>query len=229
MDDSRLLVVVPAYREEASVGSTVVELRDLGFTVVVVDDGSQDATSIQASRAGAIVLRLPTNLGVGAALRVGFRWAVAHGYTAVVQCDADGQHLPSEISKLLSADPDIDLVIGNRFAANYRDVGRSRRIAMRLLSSVTSRRVGTKITDSTSGFRLIRGDLLGEFARSYPREYLGDTVEAAIWAGSNGYRVGEVDVSMRERMAGVASARGLRAAQYLIRLIMSVTLQGRRT
>src|SRR5688572_11814521 len=112
----RILVVIPAYREAATVGAVVAAVRAAGFDCVVVDDGSPDRTTEVARAAGATVLRLAVNLGVGAALRCGFRYADSHGYAAVVQCDADGQHPPEAIVGLIEAarEHDAHLVIGSR-------------------------------------------------------------------------------------------------------------------
>ncbi|TML17536.1 MAG: glycosyltransferase family 2 protein, partial [Actinobacteria bacterium] len=113
-----VLVVIPAFNEAQSVGPVVVKVSSLGYPALVVDDGSIDRTAEVAEQAGAVVLRLPVNLGVGGALRCGFRYAVTHGYRIVVQCDADGQHDPAQIARLLDAmyTHGADLVIGSRFA-----------------------------------------------------------------------------------------------------------------
>jgi glycosyltransferase involved in cell wall biosynthesis len=224
-----VLVVIPAFNEEQSVGRVVTAVRDLGYPALVVDDGSLDRTTDAAGDAGAIVLRLPVNLGVGGALRCGFRWAVTHGYRVVVQCDADGQHDPAQISTLLDAmtEHDAQLVVGSRFAAGtgtYR-AGRARRLVMRRLARMASRRTGVTITDATSGFRAIGDHLLGAFASTYPTEYLGDTIESLARAGRAGYRVMEVPVEMRAREAGVSTASSMSSAWYLVRVVAAVWLQ----
>jgi len=226
---SDVLVVIPAFNEERSVGSVVAAVRDLGLPALVVDDGSLDRTSDAAGAAGAVVLRLPVNLGVGGALRCGFRYAVTHGYRVVVQCDADGQHDPAQISTLLTAmtEHDAQLVIGSRFAAGSGsyEAGRVRRLVMRRLARMASRRTGMTITDATSGFRAIGDNLLGAFASTYPTEYLGDTIESLARAGRAGYRVVEVPVEMRAREIGVSSASSLSSAWYLVRVVAAVWLQ----
>ena len=175
-------MVIPALDEERSVGQVVQEVRAAGFPALVIDDGSVDRTAEVAENAGATVLRLPVNLGVGGALRCAFRYAVTQGYDVVVQCDADGQHDPAQIATLLDTmrDTGADLVIGSRFASRESSyaIGRVRRFMMGRLARMASRRTGATITDATSGFRAIRGNLLGGFAATYPAEYLGDTVES---------------------------------------------------
>ena len=102
-DHSDVLVLIPAFNEESCVGQVVKDVIQHGYAALVIDDGSVDRTAEKAEGEGATVLRLPVNLGVGGALRCGFRYAVTHGYSTVVQCDADGQHDPAEIAVLLDA------------------------------------------------------------------------------------------------------------------------------
>jgi glycosyltransferase involved in cell wall biosynthesis len=224
-----VLVVIPAFNEQETLGGVVGRVRAEGYSVLVVDDGSTDRTAGTGELAGATVIRLPVNLGVGGALRCGFRYAVTHDYPVVVQCDADGQHEPAEIPKLLDvmSRENADLVVGSRFASDETryDVGRFRRFAMRRLARMASRRTGVRITDATSGFRAIGGDLLRSFAATYPAEYLGDTIEALARAGRAGYRVREVAVEMREREAGVSSASVISSSWYLVRVVAAVWLQ----
>lgn len=229
---SGVLVVIPAFNEEASVGPVVEEVRAYGYPALVVDDGSVDRTADVAERAGATVLRLPVNLGVGGALRCGFRYALTQGYRVVVQCDADGQHDPAEIAALLDAlhEHAVNFVVGSRFASTDPDypVGLARRAAMRHLARIASRHTGTRITDATSGFRAIGGTLLGSFAASYPTEYLGDTIEALVRAGRSGYHVIEVPVRMRPRAAGISSASSIASCWYLVRVVAALWLQRNR-
>ncbi|GAA3250431.1 glycosyltransferase family 2 protein [Pseudonocardia petroleophila] len=222
----QLLIVLPALNEEDSVGRVIREVRlaCTDYDVLVVDDGSVDATAARAAAAGADVMRLPFNLGVGGAMRAAYRYARDQGYSSVVQVDADGQHDPREIAHLLAV-AGADLVIGARFAGRGEYVVRGpRRWAMRLLSSVLSRIVGTRLTDPTSGFRLVHGRALALFAEHYPEEYLGDTVESLVIAHRAGMVVSQVPVTMRARETGVASQNPFRAAMYLFRVVIAVAL-----
>jgi glycosyltransferase involved in cell wall biosynthesis len=224
---ARVLVVVPAYNEEGNVGGVAHRLRALGHDCAVVDDGSTDDTAARARAAGAIVLRLPVNLGVGGALRCGFRYAIDHGYDMVVQCDADGQHAPEAVAGLVAAahERDAHLVIGSRWLTQppTYSVGWTRRSMMRWLSRLARLYTGLRLTDTTSGFRAIARPLLDEFARSYPVHYLGDTFEAAVVAARAGYRVVEVPVPMHERQSGASSANPIAAVAFVIRSVISVT------
>jgi glycosyltransferase involved in cell wall biosynthesis len=225
-EPGRLLVVVPAYNEAANVGDVVTRLVEVGLDCAVVDDGSADATAAVARAAGAVVLRLPINLGVGGALRCGFRYAVEHGYDFVVQCDADGQHPPEEITALVAAARELgaQLTIGSRWLdqpPSYA-IGWTRRSMMKWLSRVARLWTGLQLTDTTSGFRCIARPLLDQFARSYPVHYLGDTFEAAVVAARAGYRVVEVPVTMHERQSGTSSANPIAAFAFVARSVISV-------
>jgi glycosyltransferase involved in cell wall biosynthesis len=223
-----VLVLIPAFNEADSVGGVVADVVGLGYATLVVDDGSVDRTAEAATRAGATVLRLPVNLGVGGALRCGFRYAVTNGYSIVVQCDADGQHDPADIAVLLDtmrADS-ADLVVGSRFETDeHYAVGTVRRLVMHRLAHMASRRAGAPISDATSGFRAIGGRLLGAFAASYPAEYLGDTLEALARAGRDGYRVTQVGVHMRPRAAGISTSSPLASVWYLVRVVAALWLE----
>jgi glycosyltransferase involved in cell wall biosynthesis len=232
MRDVRVLIVVPALNEERSVGDVVRATRALDYDVCVVDDGSTDATAATASAAGASVLRVPLNLGVGGALRCGFRWALANGYDVAVQLDADGQHDPAQIGLLLRRmlDSGADMVIGSRFApgAGTYDLEPVRKLAMRVLSRRAARMTGTLVLDTTSGFRAIRRPLLDQFASNYPVEYLGDTVEALIEAGKAGAAIVEHPVDMAPRAHGTGSAGAAASIWYVVRVLIATELMHNR-
>lgn len=227
MSIGRVLVVVPALNEEASVGPVVAELRSSmpDADVLVVDDGSGDATPEVAAAAGAWVLRLPFHLGVGGAMRAGFRFAARRGYRAVVQVDADGQHDPAEIPRLLEALEREDVVVGGRFSGrgDYR-AGRARRAAMYLLATIVSWLVRNRMRDVTSGFRAAGPRAIPVFAEHYPVEYLGDTLESLVIAAQAGLRVGEVPVAMRVRSGGRPSTSLSWAVAYIGRALLVLAL-----
>ena len=225
----RTLVIIPAYNEEDTVSMVVQQCMENGLDTLVVDDGSRDRTAELARSAGAVVLRLPFNLGVGGALRCGFRWAVHNGYSAAVQCDADGQHSPAQIRRLIE-DAEIrglDLVIGSRFTGVSDFVSnRIRRIPMTAMAHIASRFAGTRLTDVTSGFRIIREPLLSQVAERFPTHYLGDTFDATVEAARGGFKIGEISVSMKERQGGIPSSNTLWSIVYLVRSF-SVLVLGR--
>jgi glycosyltransferase involved in cell wall biosynthesis len=214
----RTLIVMPAFNEEESVAAVVREVHQKlpGISVLVVDDGSTDATTSVARAAGARVATLPFNLGVGGAMRVGFRFALENDFDNVVQVDSDGQHDPSEVPALLAALHSADLVLGARFAGegNYTVRG-PRSWAMKVLAAILSRTSRTTLTDTTSGFKASGPRAVALFARHYPAEYLGDTIEALVIASRAQLVIAQVPVAMRPRAGGVPSHNPMKAAAYL--------------
>jgi glycosyltransferase involved in cell wall biosynthesis len=220
-------VIIPALNEAEALPSVLAELRtslssaDIGADILVVDDGSTDDTVGVARRGGAVTLRLPFNLGIGGALRAGFRYAIAEGYTRAVQFDADGQHDPDEIPPLLDAlEEGASLVIGSRFAdkASTYEVGRVRRRAMRFLEVAVRLFSGQSFSDTSSGFRAFDRSALELFAREYPVDYMEST-EALVMACTSGLTIAEVPVRMRERSHGVPTTRRFRLVYHFMRLL----------
>ncbi|MCU1515415.1 MAG: glycosyl transferase, family 2 [Pseudarthrobacter sp.] len=222
---TRALVIMPAWNEDESVGNTVREVLALpeAYDVLVVNDGSTDNTGTVAADAGAVVLELPFNLGVGGAMRAGFKYARRNGYDAVIQVDADGQHDPKEISRVLAGLSSADIVIGARFAdrGTYRVSG-PRKWAMVFLARVISGLAGTKLTDVTSGFKAANQHGLAQFIDHYPAEYLGDTIDSLVVAIRSGCVITQVPVEMRPRQGGTPSHNPVKAAVYLGRSIFAL-------
>jgi glycosyltransferase involved in cell wall biosynthesis len=157
----KFLAIIPAYNAAKSVGAVVESCRDVINNIVVINDGSADATGDVARAAGAEVISHPHNRGKGAALKTGFAWALEHGFDAVITLDADGQHLPHEIPKFIAAREETrgDLIIGGRSHLFERMLPR-RRLANRFSAWSIARASGTDVTDSQSGFRLYSANLL---------------------------------------------------------------------
>jgi glycosyltransferase involved in cell wall biosynthesis len=220
-----VLVAIPALNEAETIESVVGEVRLAvpEAVVVVVDDGSSDDTAARAGAAGAVVLRMPFNVGVGGAMRTAFLYAQENGFQRVVQVDADGQHDPREVPLLLDGLSDASVVVGSRFAGRGEYTARGpRRWAMVLLSLVMSKVTGTRLTDVTSGFRAADSRAIELFARHYPAEYLGDTVESLMIASRSGLAVHQVPVVMRPRQGGQASQGGRMATLYLGRAVLAL-------
>lgn len=224
MTKPRPLIVIPAFNEELSIESVVSAIRALGYTTVVVDDCSTDQTAIRARHAGAAVIRLPINLGVGGALRVGFQFALEHGYDSVVQVDADGQHPVDQISdlELEAHNSGADLVIGSRYAQNGTTYPATvaRRSMMWCLAAIASRISGVTLTDTTSGFRLISKQLLTLFARELPDYYLGDTFEATLIAARFGFRITEIPARIVPRTLGRSSTSSTSAVLMIVKVLL---------
>lgn len=216
---------MPAWNESESIGNTVREVFEFGpaCDVLVVDDGSRDDTAAVARAAGAVVLQLPFNMGVGGAMRTGFKYAKNHGYSQVIQVDADGQHDPRDIKTVLDALRDADIAIGARFADKGTYTVRGpRKWAMNVLAWTISRIAGTRLTDVTSGFRAANAKAIRQYVDHYPAEYLGDTIDSLVVAIRSGCTVTQVGVSMRERQGGTPSHDPLKAAIYLGRAGMAL-------
>lgn len=224
-----VIVIVPAFNEAASIGEVLSTLKRYGFNIVVVSDGSIDTTADIAHANGVAVLDLAINLGVGGALRAGFQYACRHSYEAVIQVDADGQHPVDHIEKLIAAANELnaDLVIGSRFAEGILSmhVGRVRRLTMRVLAWSASRATKSPITDSTSGFRLIRQPLLERFSRIFASNYLGDTYEALIAAGRSGFVVREIAAPIQDRKVGESSSSTIQSFLQTVKVFTVAILQ----
>ncbi len=205
MSRARVLVVVPAFEEELSLPGLLDELRAQApdVDVLVVDDGSRDGTARAARERKIPVVRHPVNLGVGAALQTGFRYAVERGYEVGVQIDADGQHDPAFLSVLLEPvlDGRCDVAIGSRYVARtLYHAPLARRIGMMMFSLVVRVAVGQRITDTTSGFRAYRRPVMEACQHDFPRDFPDAPLLIAL--ARRGFRLLEVPVEMRGRRAG---------------------------
>lgn len=223
--DSKLLIVIPAFNEELVLGKTLNELVKLipVNQILVVSDGSTDKTSEIVKNLNINLLELPFNLGVGAAMRAGFQFALENGFSKVIQFDADLQHQPKYISEISEKLNSFDVVVGSRFANNndYK-VSFVRSIAMNLLKNSVSRHIGQNMTDVTSGFRGANKKAIEIFSEFYPSEYLADTVESLILAHDKGLTISEIGVTMQERQGGKPSQNLLRSSFYLFRSILVI-------
>ncbi len=227
--DPRLLVVIPAFNEEQTLPQVLVEVRAAlpHADVVVVSDGSTDNTTGTARAGGAAVIDLPVNLGVGGAMRAGYKYALRHDYDFAVQIDGDGQHDPAEVVRLLDVhrSEGADIVIGARFAGEGNYVARGpRRWAMRALSTTLSRIARTGLTDTTSGFKLSDRRAIRLFAANYPAEYLGDTVESLVIAARAGLVIRQTGVTMRPRAGGTPSHNPWKAFVFLLRALLALLI-----
>jgi len=216
---------VPAFNEQECVADVIEEIRafDPDFAIVVVDDGSTDATAAAAERLGAHVVRLPFNLGIGGAVQTGFRYAFENGFGLAVRVDGDGQHDPAQLGALLApvlAD-EADIVVGTRFATDggYRS-SRSRRIGISILAGTLSLIVRRRVTDPTSGFQALNRRAIALFAADYPHDY--PEVEAALMVHKHQLRMTEVPVQMRERSAGRSSIGALASVYYMVKVLLAL-------
>jgi glycosyltransferase involved in cell wall biosynthesis len=224
--DRSCLAVVPAYNEAGTIVDVLESLREHApeFDVVVIDDGSTDATCREARARGARVLRHPFNLGIGGAVQSGFKFGLENGYHHMVQVDADGQHDPREIPKLVQAmeeQPNVDVICGSRFLKDLQYAGPvSRRAGIHLFAFVLSRIVGQKVTDPTSGFRLYNRRAISLFARDYPHDY--PEVEAVLVLHYHRLSMREVAVRMYQRGGGRSSIRSGKSVYYMIKVLLAI-------
>lgn len=220
------MVVIPAFHEATAIGNVVGAVRAAlpGASVVVIDDGSGDTTGDVARAAGADVLPLPFNCGIGVAVQTGLQHAVACGATRVLRLDGDGQHDPREAAKLLSAlDAGADCVIGSRFHDGTADGYQSsffRRVGIRWFTTLL-RLVGVQaITDPTSGLFAARRDAVVFLAEHYAPDY--PEVDAVVRLARSGFRLAEVGVVMRARDGGISSIGGFRTVVYMVKVTVAI-------
>ncbi len=222
-----LLVAIPAFNEQHTIREVLADVKVHlpGASILVINDGSTDDTGLIVKSLDVLCLELPFNMGVGAAMRAAFKYAHEENYSHVLQLDADGQHSAVESLKLIESSEHAEIVIGSRFlnSGNYQ-VSKVRRLAMLILASVIGRRIGKKLTDVTSGFRLTRGAAVQFYSVNYPPEYLGDTVESILMAGQKGFRVEEVSVAMHQRKGGQPSQNLYKLIVYLARVFTVIVV-----
>ena len=223
----RKLAIVPAYNEEGMVGRVVRDIARLapGFDVLVVDDGSTDATAAEAEAEGAAVIRHPYNLGIGGAVQSGYKYALRGDYDVAVQVDGDGQHKPEYLPEMLAAlktsGDEADMVYGSRFRGDpgYR-VPLGRRVGNMIFSVVLSAITRQRITDPTSGFRMTNRRGIELFARDYPHDY--PEVEALLMLHAHRLRIHEVHVRMNARGFGRSSIDYPRSAYYMLKVLLAL-------
>lgn len=229
----RILIIIPAYNEAEVVGNVIRNIyrTNDGVDVLVVNDGSRDNTAAVAHAAGARVITLPANLGIGGAVQTGYRYAHQYDYDIAVQLDADGQHdpadLPLVLSPLLSRER-VDMVVGSRYVerTDYKS-SPMRRMGMIVLASAVRMILGYSVKDTTSGYRAVSRSVIELFARWYPTDY--PEPEALVYLHRHGFRIKEVSVTMRDREAGQSSITPFKSAYYMIKVLLSLYMNAVRT
>src|SRR3972149_256279 len=222
---NRILVITPAYNEAESIEDVISAVKKElpGADILVINDGSADATSQLARGLGVMVADLPYNMGIGAAMQAGYRYAAMHGYDIAVQVDADGQHPPDQINNLVAPlmEQKADMVIGSRFLGEVKYYPSfARHLGMKIFAFVVSVMTGRKITDTTSGFRAANKGVIRFFADNYPEDY--PEVEAVLLLNKAGFNIIEVPVRMEARAGGVSSITPLRSLYYMVKVLLAV-------
>ena len=221
----KILVIIPAYNEGGSIEDVIRDIRDNfpAGDIIVIDDGSQDNTSVIAGNLGVRVAELPYNLGIGGAMQAGFLYAHQEGYDAAIQFDGDGQHHADQIEKILKPwlSHDADLVVGSRFLSDGGFTSSvQRRIGAKILSFVVSSITGQRITDTTSGFRVYSRKTIAFFCSLYPEDY--PEVEALILSHKKGLKIVEVPSEIGPRTGGRSSITISGAVYYMVKVLLAI-------
>ncbi|RPI38381.1 MAG: glycosyltransferase family 2 protein [Nitrospiraceae bacterium] len=225
MKKTRTLIIIPAYNEENSIRNVLEDINAHfpAADIVVINDGSTDATSAVAKTSGAKVIDLPHNLGIGGAMQTGYKYAEQRGYDVVIQFDGDGQHRADQLETLFEPllNNGADMVIGSRFIGEKAYKSKfSRLIGIKILSGAVSLLTGKRITDPTSGFRAANRRVVEFFSRYYPDDY--PEPEAVVLLKRAGFKIAEVPALMRERQAGSSSITAFKSLYYMLKVLLAI-------
>lgn len=221
----KLLIIVPAFNEEATISGVVASVKKhVPYAdIVVVNDGSRDMTAKRASESGAIVLNHVFNMGIGATMQTGYKYARSRGYDVAVQVDGDGQHPADQIEKLIKPvmEKKADIAVGSRFLGegDYRP-SLARSAGMVFFSRLVSAIINEKVTDTTSGFRAAGRECIEFFSSRYPDDY--PEVEALVLLHKRGFSIMEVPVRMYERGGGRSSITPLKSVYYMAKVFLAI-------
>lgn len=219
------LIIIPAYNESANIENTVKDIVNNApdFDYVIINDCSTDNTLEICERNGFNVVNLPLNLGIGGAVQTGYRYAYNNGYDIAVQVDGDGQHDPAFLTKMAEVmmAEKADMLIGSRFLEKEGfQSSRVRRMGITYFTWLIKLFTRKKITDPTSGLRMINSDIIEIFAESYPRDY--PEPESVVHVIRLGKNVREIPVIMRERQGGKSSIRFFSSIYYMIKVTVAI-------
>lgn len=224
----KYLVVLPAFNEEASLGTVLAEVAaDVPFAdVLVINDGSGDATARTAAINKAMVINHPFNLGYGAALQTGFRFGVKNGYDFIIMMDADGQHTPASVEKLIQVmkENTADVVIGSRFLEGAYRMGLVRKLGSLIFSGIARAYTGIRITDPTSGFQLLNRNAFEYLAEgdNYPLDYPDVNIIMALH--KKRFRIAEAPVVMTENRTGKSMHSGMKPLVYIVKMFLAIIM-----
>ncbi|AAL97511.1 TPA: glycosyltransferase family 2 protein [Streptococcus pyogenes] len=228
------LIIIPAYNESSNIVNTIrtIESDAPDFDYIIIDDCSTDNTLAICQKQGFNVISLPINLGIGGAVQTGYRYAQRCGYDVAVQVDGDGQHNPCYLEKMVEVlvQSSVNMVIGSRFITKEGfQSSFARRIGIKYFTWLIALLTGKKITDATSGLRLIDRSLIERFANYYPDDY--PEPETVVDVLVSHFKVKEIPVVMNERQGGVSSISLTKSVYYMIKVtlaILVVRLKGNR-
>lgn len=225
MNGLKILIIIPAYNEQACISRVInwVKAEIPCADILLVNDGSTDNTSSIARSHGVMVVDLPFNLGIGGAMQTGYLYAYRNGYDIAIQIDADGQHDPAFVHRLISPilKGEYDMTIGSRYlqASSYKSSA-SRRLGMLFFSFLVSLITGKRVTDTTSGFRAVNRRVIELFANQYPADY--PEVDVLVRLHRNGFKFREIPVEMNSRQGGASSITPARSVYYMAKVSLAL-------
>ncbi|MGE5328753.1 MAG: glycosyltransferase family 2 protein [Deltaproteobacteria bacterium] len=232
MDCPKKLVIIPAYNEEKSIEEVIAKTQKSlpEVDILVIDDGSKDQTAFKSREAGAFVIQLPFNIGIGGAVQTGYIYAMQNNYDIAIQCDADGQHDPTQIKKII--EPIIldsaDMVIGSRYLEKTLYKSKlMRRIGIMFLSNTVSMLIGKRISDPTSGFRAVNKKIIEYFSDRYPLDY--PEADVLVRLNNHNFRMLEIPVEMRKRQGGKSSITPLKSIYYMAKVSLALIINAIRS
>lgn len=227
MSHPKTLIILPALNEAGNIAKTVMRIREnVPYAdVLVINDGSTDTTRREAEQAGAIVVNMAYNVGIGAAVQTGFKYAASHDYDLVARLDGDGQHSPGNTHQLLSLveSGEVDVAIGSRFLGESVDYGTSfmRRVGIVILAKLLSMITKQSVTDPTSGFSAYNKRAILLFSRFYPHDY--PEPEAVVICHKSGLTMREIPVTFLEREHGESQfIVPTRSAYYMVKVTLAI-------
>ncbi len=221
----KILIIIPAFNEETSIRAVIegVRAHQPEADIVVVNDGSTDRTADIAGSCGVTVLSHPFNMGIGATMQTGFKYALMKDYDIAVQVDGDGQHPADQIEDLVSSllGSGADLVVGSRFLDKTAyQPSMARGAGMAIFSRLVSLIIGEKVTDTTSGFRASGRRCIEFFSTHYPDDY--PEVEALVLLHKKAFSIMETPVNMAPRQGGRSSITPVRSVYYMIKVLLAI-------
>lgn len=221
------LIIIPAYNEEKNIISVVKDIEKFAnkFDYIIVNDCSNDDTYNVCVKNGFNVINLPVNLGIGGAMQTGYKFAKKYNYDVAVQFDGDGQHDAKYLNKLLDdmIKDNSDMVIGSRFIKNEGfQSSKLRRIGINFFSFLFKFLYNIKISDTTSGFRMVNSKIISMFCDYYPKDY--PEPETTAICIRNGYKVNEIPVIMKAREHGVSSINFIKSIYYMIKVTLAILI-----
>lgn len=222
------IVIIPAYNEISNIRTTVQDILDHapGFDYVIINDCSQDGTMRFCTEQGMNIINLPVNLGIGGAVQTGYLYAWRNGYDVAVQFDGDGQHDASYLGEMVDflQEQQADMVIGSRYIKKegFQSSG-IRQFGIRYFSALIKLLTGKRVTDPTSGMRMVNRDVMKIYSEDYPVDY--PEPESVVTILRMGKKVSEIPVIMRERQGGVSSISPRKAVYYMIKVTLAILME----